>query len=197
MRLQTIIVISLLASLPLGCDFSDDTATIARIDVEEEFAPLFPVAVGVTSAHVINQIGHATNFGIGDCACADGRYEEGHYAGLYVLYLEYSLYTSPEAYDIGNGWLLGVLAAEAPYALETKSGIGLGTSRHRVEQLLGKPDMEDFYVAWENVGLSRYIQEGYLANDSVAYSLWYTEEGQLQRIEKVLLHFQGIRYLNS
>jgi hypothetical protein len=184
----------LLASLLLGCD---NTATISTVEVDEEFAPFFPIELGVTSASAFSQLGHPSDFGFGDCACADGRYDEGRYAGLYVFYLEYGLFTSPGGNHLGGGWELSVLSAEAPYALETRSGIGLGASRQRVEELLGKPDLEDFYVAWENVGLSRYIQEGYLANDSVAYSMWYTDEGRLWRIEKVLLHFQGRRYLNN
>lgn len=198
MIIKPVISLCLFAIWLGGCNISDNSATISSVDIEEEFAPFFPIELGETVEHMHKQLGPPGSFGFGDCACADGRYDKGPYAGLAVFFLEYALFSSPEGNHLRNGWTLGMLAAEAPYALETESGIGLGTSRGQVERLLGKPDLRGFRVAgWEAVGLSHYIQEGYLANDSVAYAVRYDDNGRLRQIEKVLLYFQARRYTSD
>lgn len=195
MHAKTIMAAGLLASLLLGCD---NTATISTVEVEKEFAPFFPVELGENANSIVEQIGLPSSLGAGDCACADGIYEEGDYKGMSVLYLEYVLFDRPGGNALDFGWELGVLTADPPYAHTTESGIRLGASRQQVERLLGKPDLQDFMVvAWENVGFGHYIQDGYLANDSVVYAVRYNEKAQLRQIEKVLLHFQGRRYQNS
>lgn len=134
------------------------------------------IKVGMSPNEVVKLLGEDYSHHIGDCACFVYGYGDGHTTAepteIELLFAE--------KYDDHLLWM----RVQSPYDGKTKNGIGIGSKKQILRQLLGKPDLQEIQTSWGTLGLSNQLFRGdvYLAGESTAFVFGYDESDSVEWI---------------